>query len=102
MSTDDTITGIIRGHYPDVQAVYRFGSRSDGTAHPDSDADIALLLPHAQARESLHLSFSRCRFDLEDALGQTVDLVNARTVSTVLQKEIIFGDRVMVFLDDSD
>jgi hypothetical protein len=40
------------------------------------------------------LVLSDCRFELEAALGQAVDLVNARMVSTVLQKEIISGDLI--------
>ena len=37
---------------------------------------------------------SRCRFDLQEALSREVDLLNARQVSTVFQKEIIGGARI--------
>lgn len=78
-------------HYPALQGIYLFGSHATGDDRPDSDVDIALLLPHAQAKSEKLLMLGPCRFDLEDALGRTVDLLNARTVSTVFQKEIIFG-----------
>jgi len=49
--------------------------------------DIAVLLPPSRDRASFMLT--PCHLALEDALGQPVDLVNARRVSTVLQKEIV-------------
>lgn len=94
MGSDDVIIEIVLGHYSDVQAIYRFGSCTSGSARPESDTDIALLLHPLPARECPPLAFSHCRFNLEDALRQPVDLINARQVSTVLRKEIIFGDRI--------
>lgn len=46
------ITTILR-HYPTAQAVYLFGSLAAGEAWPDSDADIAVLLPPAESRQVL-------------------------------------------------
>jgi uncharacterized protein len=85
----------ILGYFPAVQGIYLFGSY--GTEHewPDSDIDIALLLPPAQAKQEKSLSLSQCRFDLEDTLHREVDLLNARLVSTVFQKEIIGGGRLI-------
>ena len=90
----DGIIRIVLGHYPDIQGIYLFGSQGAGNAWPDSDIDIALLLPHEQAKIEKNLLISKCRFDLEDALHQKVDLLNARRVSTVFQKEIIYGDLI--------
>jgi predicted nucleotidyltransferase len=87
----DVIIRIVAAHYPAAQGIYLFGSQGEGSAWPGSDVDIALLLPHDQARREQALSLSQCRFDLEQALGREVDLVNARQVSTVFQKEIISG-----------
>ncbi len=53
--------------------------------------DIALLLPHGQANKEKDLILSDCRFELERVLNKEVDLLNARQVSTVFQKEIIGG-----------
>ncbi|MCU0615051.1 MAG: nucleotidyltransferase domain-containing protein [Desulfobacterales bacterium] len=90
----DKIISIVLMHYPAIQGIYLFGSHASGNQWPDSDIDIALLLPHEQAKIEKNLFFSRCRFDLEDALEKPVDLVNARMVSTVLMKEIIFSNLI--------
>ncbi|MFO7816682.1 MAG: nucleotidyltransferase domain-containing protein [Desulfovibrionales bacterium] len=94
MKTNDTIIAIIRRHFPDVQGIYLFGSHTQESARSDSDLDIALLLPHEQAKQVKSLVGGDCRFELEKTLYQTIDLINARLVSTVLQKEIILGDLV--------
>lgn len=91
MKKEDIIINIVLTHYPPVQGIYLFGSYGAGNPWPDSDIDIALLLPHELAKKEKNLILSKCRFDLEDALHQTVDLLNARKVSTVFQKEIISG-----------
>ena len=90
MNTDQ-IAAIITTHFPAVQGVYLFGSEAVGEAGPHSDVDIAVLLPHAEAKEVGDLSASPCWLALTEALKREVDLVNARTVSTVFQKEIIQG-----------
>lgn len=94
MKTNDTMISIIRRHFPDIQGIYLFGSHTQGSARLDSDLDVALLLPHEQAKQAKSLAVGNCRFELENTLHQTIDLINARQVSTVLQKEIIFGDLV--------
>ena len=91
----ERIIRICRRHYPDVQGIYLFGSYAAGDARPDSDVDLALLLPHEQAKSEKRMILGTCRFDLEDALGRVIDLVNARQVSTVFQKEIIFGTLIL-------
>lgn len=95
MDTREIIGGIVSRHYPDVQAVYLFGSRADGTAREDSDIDIAVLLPESQAEHASNLAISECRHALEDALGIPVDLLNAREVSTVMQFQFIYGERIL-------
>jgi predicted nucleotidyltransferase len=78
-------------YYPMVQGIYLFGSFGAGEERPDSDLDIALLLPPDLAKSEKNLLLSECRFALEEALHREVDLLNARQVSTVMQKEIISG-----------
>lgn len=89
MSQEDLISRIVREHYPTVQAVYLYGTYGSGLERPDSDVDIAVLLPPQEARGAENLPLSHLRFELEAALGRDVDLVNLRRVSTVLQKEVI-------------
>lgn len=88
----EKIIQTILAHYPQAQAIYLFGSYGTSDEWPDSDVDIALLLPPEQAKAEKSLLLSQCRFDLEDVLQKEVDLLNARQVSTVFQKEIIGGD----------
>jgi len=88
-ATDDLIIEIVLRHYPAAQAIYLFGSYGTPDEWPDSDLDIAVLLPPEAARRAGDLMLSPCRFELEEALGREVDLLNARRVSTVMQKEII-------------
>jgi predicted nucleotidyltransferase len=91
MKQEDLIIKIVLAHFPAVQGIYLFGSYGDGNPRPDSDIDIALLLSHEQAKKEKNLILSKCRFDIEEALHHSVDLLNARYVSTVFQKEIISG-----------
>jgi len=79
---------LIRSHFPQVQAVYLFGSCAEGMEQPDSDIDIALLLPPADAKIAGDLSATNLRIDLEERLRREIDLVNLRLVSTVFQNEI--------------
>jgi uncharacterized protein len=94
-----TIINIIIGFYPSVQGIYLFGSYGTEQEWPDSDIDIALLLPPEQAKQEKNLLLSQCRFDLEGILQKKVDLLNARLVSTVFQKEIIGGGRLIYNAD---
>jgi predicted nucleotidyltransferase len=86
------IHAILR-HYPDAQAIYLFGSYGTEWERPDSDVDIALLLPPAQAKAVGSLALGDLHLTLAELLGREVDLVNLRRVSTVFQKEIIFAER---------
>lgn len=76
--TTDPIPPIILRHYPAVQGIYLFGSYGTEDEWPDSDVDLALLLPPAEAKAAKSLALSPCRFELEDALAKEVDLLNAR------------------------
>jgi len=82
-------------HYPAVQGIYLFGSHETAYERAESDVDIALLLPAAQAKRERDLAMSRCRADLEDVLHKRIDLLNLRRVATVLQKEIIAEGRLI-------
>ena len=98
-TTEGIIREIVLRHYPGVQGIYLFGSHGTQDEWPDSDIDIALLLPHEQAKIEKNIILSPCRFDLEDALHKKVDLLNVRDVSTVFQKEIIGGGSLVYCAD---
>lgn len=90
-ATQHLLIHTILRHYPDVQGIYLFGSFGTENEWPDSDVDLALLLPYAQAKKVYALAMSPCALELAEALHKSVDLINARQVSTVFQKEIIQG-----------
>jgi predicted nucleotidyltransferase len=92
MNQQDEIIRLTKKHYPSTQAIYLFGSRAAGQDWPESDVDIALLLPPEEAKKAGSLQMSDLRFDLETFLGKEVDLINLRRVPTILQKEVIAAD----------
>ncbi len=75
--------------FPELQAIYVYGSVAAGTEGPDSDLDIGVLLPPLRAKELGSLALSSAKIDLESVSGREVDLVNLRCTSIVLQKEAI-------------
>jgi len=95
MNTLDTIKALVIEHYPHVQGIYLFGSYLTEDEWPDSDVDLALLLPPVEAGQVRHLAMCECSLVLSRVLGKEVDLLNARTVSTVVQKEIITQGRLI-------
>lgn len=92
-SQETIIIDVVLRHYPACQAIYLFGSF--GTVHetPSSDVDVAILLPHSQAKTLGPLDLSVCRGALEDSLGRSVDLLNARILNTVMQIQVIQDNR---------
>lgn len=89
----ETIIQAVLKSHPDTQAIYLFGSYGTQDEWPDSDVDIAILLPPVEAKKAGSFAISGLRFELEHLLKKTVDLINLRRVSTVFQKEITFADR---------
>jgi predicted nucleotidyltransferase len=85
---------------PETQAIYLFGSAAAGRLRDDSDVDVAVLLPHARAKELGGLALSDLAFDLMKALRRDVDLINLRLASTVLQKQVIENGIVLFCADE--
>ena len=83
------ITETVLKHFPEVQAVYLFGTYGTTDERTDSDVDIALLLPHNSSFDNLQLAKSDCRFELEGLFEKKVDLLNVRKLSTVFQNEVV-------------
>lgn len=90
-AAESLIIGIVSRYYPEAQAIYLYGSFGTDTEWPDSDADIAVLLPEESFAAAGNLMLNDCARELERVLRRDVDLVNLRQVSTVLQMQIIFG-----------
>ncbi|HRD67772.1 MAG TPA: nucleotidyltransferase domain-containing protein [Candidatus Competibacter sp.] len=93
MGNHRLIIEAVLNHYPDVQAIYLFGSYDTEYQRPNSDVDIALLLPPEKIRETGSLALGPLWFELECRLGKAVDLIDLRQMPTVFRKEIIAADR---------
>lgn len=93
MNNSEEIIQTILKHFPNTQAIYLFGSYGTKFQIAESDVDIAILLPHAEAKDAKSLAMHDLRFALEDLLHKDVDLINLRQVSTVFQIQIIYAER---------
>jgi uncharacterized protein len=93
------IIRLVLSHYPDTQAIYLFGTYQTEYERPDSDVDIALLLPPEQAKAAGLLVGSDLHYDLAALLRRDIDLINLRLVPTVLQKEVIMAERPLYQAD---
>ena len=72
-------------------AVYVFGSTATGRERPESDLDLAVLpMDPVSASQLLEV-----RFQLAEALGRDVDLIDLARSSTVLRKEVLAGGRLL-------
>ncbi len=81
----DTIVQLLQNRLPDLLGIYAFGSRIQGTAGPDSDLDLAVLV----AGYAEPLALWTLAGDVEDIAGCPVDLLDFRAASTVMQHQII-------------
>lgn len=73
-----------------VAAAYLFGSRVQGTARPDSDVDIAVILPAALEEEEAFSERIRLLGQLEDLLQpRQVDVVDLERVPPLLAHEVL-------------
>ncbi len=98
---EKNIIQMITDSFPNTQAIYLFGSYAAGEHRADSDLDIAVLLPHNEAKQSKDLSFSDLKFRLSDIAKADVDLINLRLVSTVFQNEIIHTGKRIYCADET-
>ncbi len=89
---EQKLVDVIRAAFPDVEAIYVFGSFADASESAESDFDVALLLPPQEAKkQQKNLFLHPLHQTLELISGRDVDLVNLRMVPTVLQKEVVMG-----------
>jgi predicted nucleotidyltransferase len=75
----------LQARVPNLLAIYAFGSRISGTAGPDSDLDLAVLV----AGYAEPLALFDLAGDLADIAGCAVDLLDLRAASTVMQYQIL-------------
>jgi uncharacterized protein len=81
----EAISRTLQTRVPDVLAIYAFGSHVQGTAGPDSDLDLAVLVAGYADPTALFALAG----DLADLAGCPVDLLDLRAASTVMQYQIL-------------
>ena len=81
----ERIVRTLQARLPGLRAVYGFGSRVQGTAGPDSDLDLAVLV----AGYADVLALWELSGELADIAGCAVDLLDLRAASTVMQYQVI-------------
>lgn len=76
---------------PELQALYVFGSFARGDSRPESDLDLAILVP----RPLDPLRRWLLQENIAAAVGRNVDLVDLRNASAVLRKEVLVDGRLL-------
>ena len=81
----------LRALFPNALGIYAFGSQIQGTARPDSDLDLAILV----AGYADPLTLWDAAQVLSNQLDLPVDLLDLRAASTVMQHQILTtGERL--------
>jgi predicted nucleotidyltransferase len=78
-----------------VQGVWVFGSAARGTAHAESDLDLAVL-----CEPPLGIERAALMDDLGLELGRDVDVIDLRTANPTLAWEIVTTGRILEELDE--
>ena len=81
----DMLVATLTAAFPQAFAVYAFGSQVHGTAGPQSDLDLAILVPGYGDPVQLWALAGK----LADVVNRPVDLLDLRAASTVMQYQII-------------
>jgi predicted nucleotidyltransferase len=93
---DDELIRYMRQSVPGLIALYRFGSQAKGSVRPESDVDLALL-----AREPIpSMRQFEMAQELATQLHRDVDLVDLRTVSTVMRMQVLSAGVCLDALDE--
>jgi len=90
------IVAAVQQAAPAVEAVYLFGTWGTKWARKESDLDLALLLPPAEAKQWSWQRSIKLQLALSKLVACDVDLINLRQVDTVFQHQIITANRRLV------
>jgi predicted nucleotidyltransferase len=93
MTPQEALIETVLTQYPYTQAIYLFGSWGTPDEWPNSDLDMAVLLPPDQSKAVDFWSWIDLSTRLGEIVRKQVDLLNLRQVSTVFQKEVVMADR---------
>lgn len=97
----DKLIAVILRDFPETQAIYLYGSVARGEQRPDSDIDLAVLLPRAQARQVGEMTMRQTHLALERLARRSVDLVNLRLATSVLQNQVVDTGQLMYVADET-
>jgi len=86
------------GKYPDIQAVYLFGSPASGSTYAESDLDLAIV-PRSNARQLNKLDILT---ELTRSGLRNIDLVILDTDDIVLKHESVRQNHLIYQTDDFD
>ena len=87
----DTARDTVLATLPDAWAVYVYGSFARGEDWPDSDLDVAVLLPPEQRIPDLLELVG----DISKHVHRDVDVVDLRRVGDVLRREVLENGRTL-------
>ena len=91
IASDGPVVAGIMLRFPKTIAIYAFGSQVHGTAGPESDLDLAVLVAgYADPLDVWDLAG-----ELADLAGCPVDLLDLRAASTVMQYQVITAGRCL-------
>lgn len=86
--------------YPSIVAVYLFGSRSEGTARPDSDYDLAVLYRPGQEPEGIAEARISLQQQFEELFNRDVDVVFLHLADIEMRYKIITRGTVVYCADE--
>jgi uncharacterized protein len=81
-------------YFPEVEAIYLFGSHATADERPESDVDLALLFPY-EPKTTADAALCGCRQALENLSKKTTDVIDLGSANTVFQHEIIQEGRIL-------
>ena len=103
MDEDDRVNRLVLGAHPDAQAVYRYGTWGTAAERPDSDVDVAVLLPRDAALRVDRWRWHLLAVEIAGAVrAEHADLVNLRRADTSFQAEILRTARLTCSGDDDE
>ena len=82
--------GRVATTFPEVRAIYIFGSQAVGGARPDSDLDLGVLY---RTRQALATTL-RLEQDFEQETARKIHLIDLGRASAFLALDIVRGERV--------
>lgn len=84
----EVLIHILQAHVPNLLAVYAFGSRITGTARPDSDLDLAILV----AGYAEPLALFNLAGNLSDIASCSVDLLDLHDAQAALLEAVVISE----------